>query len=35
MGGRLKSMAMTGGTAKLVKTGYANYGKAGAIKLYV
>ena len=28
-------MAMTGGTAKLVKTGYANYGKAGAIKLYV
>lgn len=28
-------MAMTGGTAKLVKTGYANYGNAGAIKLYV
>lgn len=28
-------MAMTGGTAKLVKTGYANYGAAGAIKLYV
>lgn len=28
-------MAMSGGTAKLVKTGYANYGSAGAINLYV
>jgi len=28
-------MAMTGGTPKLVKTGYANYGSAGAINLYV
>ena len=28
-------MAMTGGTAKLVKTGYANYGTEGAINLYV
>ena len=28
-------MAMTGGTAKLVHTGYANYGAAGAINLYV
>ena len=28
-------MAMTGGTAKLVHTGYANYGKSGAINVYV
>ena len=28
-------MAMTGGTSKLVKTGYADYGKDGAINLYV
>ena len=28
-------MAMTGGTARLVKTGYANYGNDGAINLYV
>ena len=28
-------MAMTGGTSKLVKTGYANYGNDGAISLYV